>query len=72
MVCKKALSTSFYFVIKFLCPQFLAIIENDTYGVHAALGDRYTYSKLGIQTTKPGSRIFLWHGDTFLNYVDKD
>ena len=32
MVCKKALSTSFNFVIKFLCPQFLAIIENGAYG----------------------------------------
>ena len=24
-------TTSYCFVIKFLCPQFLAIIENDTY-----------------------------------------
>ena len=31
MVCKKALSSSFYFVIKFLWTQFLAFIENVTY-----------------------------------------
>ena len=47
MVCKKALSTSFYFVIKFLCPQFLAIIENDTYGLK------------GISITPVGESLFV-------------